>query len=292
MDEGAPPAGPPAVRHLRRCGGGARLPSGARRQEALLVGVAYRSTRYELRGSITDVNSMKFLLQTKFGFPAQSILVLSEDEGDRSRIPTRENMVAAMRWLVHGCRPGDSLVFHFSGHGSQKFDTSMDEVDGYDETLCPLDYEISGMISDDEVNEMIVRPLPRGVKLHAVVDACHSGSSLDLPYVCKANRNGDYHWEVRTHVKKATSGGLAICFSGCDDHQTSSDTSVFTQDIVTGAMTYCFIQAVENGPGVTYGHILLGCVQPFVNLIEISASVVPQLSSSEQFNIFQTPFIL
>lgn len=64
----------------------------------------------------------------------------------------------------------------------------MDEVDGYDETLCPLDYEISGMISDDEVNETIVRPLPRGVKLHAVIDACHSGSSLDLPFVCKTNR--------------------------------------------------------------------------------------------------------
>lgn len=93
-----------------------------------------------------------------------------------------------MRWLVHGCRAGDSLVFHFSGHGSQRFDISMDEVDGYDETLCPLDYEISGMISDDEVNETIVRPLPRGVKLHAVIDACHSGSSLDLPFVCKTNR--------------------------------------------------------------------------------------------------------
>ena len=46
-------------------------------KRAVLIGVAYRSTRYELRGTITDIKCMKFLLQTKFGFPEQSILVLS-----------------------------------------------------------------------------------------------------------------------------------------------------------------------------------------------------------------------
>ena len=38
---------------------------------------------------------------------------------------------------------------------------------------------------------------------------------------------------------------------------TVNDPQVFTRDIVTGAMTYCFIQAVECGPGITYGRILL-----------------------------------
>ena len=69
-----------------------------------------------------------------------------------------------------------------------KVDTNGDEVDGYDEALCPLDFETSGVIVDDEVNETLVRPLPRGAKLHAVVDACHSGTILDLPYLCRFNR--------------------------------------------------------------------------------------------------------
>lgn len=94
-----------------------------------------------------------------------------------------------MRWLVANVRPGDSLVFHFSGHGSQKVDDGgSDELDGFDETLCPLDYEINGMILDDEINETIVRPIPRGAKLHAIMDACHSGTVLDLPYLCRINR--------------------------------------------------------------------------------------------------------
>lgn len=94
-----------------------------------------------------------------------------------------------MFWLVQGCQPGDSLVFHFSGHGSQQRNYTGDEVDGYDETLCPLDFETQGMIVDDEINAAIVRPLPHGVKLHAIIDACHSGTVLDLPFLCRMNRS-------------------------------------------------------------------------------------------------------
>lgn len=91
----------------------------------------------------------------------------------------------AMCWLVQGCQAGDSLVFHYSGHGSQQRNYTGDEIDGYDETLCPVDYETQGMIVDDEINATIVRPLPLGVKLHAIIDACHSGTVLDLPFLCR-----------------------------------------------------------------------------------------------------------
>jgi metacaspase-1 len=93
-----------------------------------------------------------------------------------------------MYWLLQGCQPGDSLLFHFSGHGAQQRNYSGDEVDGYDETLCPLDFETQGMIVDDEINAALVRPLPHGVKLHALIDACHSGTALDLPFLCRMDR--------------------------------------------------------------------------------------------------------
>lgn len=99
-------------------------------------------------------------------------------------------MRMALYWLVQGCQPGDSLLFHYSGHGSRQRNFSGDEVDGYDETLCPLDFETQGMIVDDEINATIVRPLPYGVKLHAMIDACHSGTVLDLPFLCRMNRWG------------------------------------------------------------------------------------------------------
>lgn len=93
-----------------------------------------------------------------------------------------------MRWLVKDCKPGDSLVFHFSGHGSQQLNTGGDERDGFDETLCPTDYEVSGMIVDNQINAIMVHPLIAGVKLHAIIDSCHSGTALDLPYLCRMGR--------------------------------------------------------------------------------------------------------
>ena len=109
----------------------------------------------------------------------------------------------ALRWLVDGAAAGDSLVFHFSGHGVQKLDNNGDEADGYDEALCPLDFEDprGGVILDDEINATIVRPLGRGVKLHAVVDTCHSGTILDLPYLCRLSR---YTSSLRPKTKSFT----------------------------------------------------------------------------------------
>ena len=114
--------------------------------------------------------------------------ILAEEQTDPYKIPTKHNIRMAMYWLVQGCQPGDSLVFHYSGHGAQQRNYNGDEVDGFDETLCPLDFETQGMIVDDEINTALVRPLPHGVKLHALIDACHSGTALDLPYLCRMDR--------------------------------------------------------------------------------------------------------
>jgi hypothetical protein len=37
---------------------------------------------------------------------------LTDDARNPRQIPTRENMIAAMNWLVDGARPNDSLFFH------------------------------------------------------------------------------------------------------------------------------------------------------------------------------------
>lgn len=84
--------------------------------------------------------------------------------------------------------------------------------DGYDETIYPLDHKQAGMIIDDAMHEVMVRPLPAGCRLTAIYDcqfalqivgylcgkrprrltillpiylACHSGSALDLPYMVR-----------------------------------------------------------------------------------------------------------
>lgn len=123
-------------------------------------------------------------------------------------------MRAALAWLINGCQSGDSLLFHFSGHGSRQRNYNGDELDGYDETLCPLDFEAEGMIIDDEINATIVRPLPYGVRLHAVIDSCHSGTVLDLPFLCRMNRYVHVTCKRQTPLKQNELGSSCdIC--GC-----------------------------------------------------------------------------
>lgn len=50
------------------------------------------------------------------------------------------------------------------------------------------------MIVDDELNTFLVNPLPQGCRLHAIVDACHSGSVLDLPHRAKI-KSGQPVWK-------------------------------------------------------------------------------------------------
>ena len=106
-----------------------------------------------------------------------------DDPLDLERIPTKKNIENSLKWLVEGCQRGDSLVFYFSGHGLRQPDFKDDELDGFDETICPVDFMKEGLILDNDINETIVWPLEEGVTLHAIVDACHSGTILDLEHV-------------------------------------------------------------------------------------------------------------
>ena len=110
------------------------------------------------------------------------MVILTDDQRNPAAQPTRANITRAMQWLVNGAQPNDNLFFHFSGHGGQTEDLDGDEEDGYDETIYPVDFKQAGMITDDEMHFLMVKPLPPGCRLTAIFDCCHSGSALDLPY--------------------------------------------------------------------------------------------------------------
>lgn len=261
---------------------------------------------------MNDVKCMSYLLTSKFHFPESAILTLTEDQVDPRRQPTKYNIMQALEWLVQGCQAGDSLVFHFSGHGSQQPNYKGEELDGFDETLVPVDFRTAGQILDDDINTTIVRPLPTGVNLHAIVDACHSGTVLDLPFLYRYSGHDAFVWEDHrpaTGTWKGTTGGNVYSFSGCDDHQTVFDTMDSLGKVTsTGEMTYCFIQAIERGYGSTYGS-LLNAMRSAIHTAEdqVVTSLIdmllkggsyeggdtpePQLTSSRCFDV-STPFRL
>jgi hypothetical protein len=115
---------------------------------------------------------MKEYLVNVLGFEERNMTILMDD--GRHISPTRRNIIDAYRNLVLSSKPGDTVFTHYSGHGGRVRDTSGDEDDGYDETLIPVDFQRAGQITDDELYQVLVKPMPRGVLMTSLMDCCHS----------------------------------------------------------------------------------------------------------------------
>jgi len=114
------------------------------------------------------------------GFEDENITILMDD-GEHTP-PTSANIMAAYKKIVKDAQPGDAIFCHYSGHGCSIKDDEREEADGRDEALCPVDYQKAGVLRDDDVYDTLVAPMPKGVLLTCVMDCCHSGTILDLPY--------------------------------------------------------------------------------------------------------------
>ena len=137
---------------------------------ALLVGINdYPGVRYDLQGCVNDITNVYDVLVKYFSFAPADIVLLSDSRARRGAI-----MDALKAMLAR--KVGDSLVFHFSGHGSQVPDVEGDEEDGKDEVICPFDFDWrTGLIKDDDLAGLIAG-MKKGVHLEVILDSCHSGT--------------------------------------------------------------------------------------------------------------------
>jgi len=158
---------------------------------ALLVGVAdYLVLDADLKGPAADVRLMAETLAAR-GVAPGAMLALTSDPaglpaGVASGAPTKAEILAAMQALADQAQPGDTVVFYFSGHGSQAPDMSGDEGGGYDEILLPADAAgwkgqigaVENALVDDELQAWARQLTGRGVRLVGLIDACHSATGF------------------------------------------------------------------------------------------------------------------
>jgi len=155
-------------------------PGNTGRRRAILIGINYVGQYNSLSGCHNDVRNIKNYLVNAQKFNESDMLILMDD--GRHHAPTKRNITDAFRRITEYSQAGDIVFVHYSGHGSRVRDYSGDEDDGYDETLVPVDFKSAGQIVDDDILKILVKPMRAGVNCTVLMDCCHSGTVLDLPY--------------------------------------------------------------------------------------------------------------
>jgi hypothetical protein len=133
-----------------------------------------------LYGCVNDANDMASFLQSKLGFGARDVTVLSDAQA------TKAAVMAKLESMVNLAEQGKvtRIIFAYSSHGTRMPDMSGDEVDRADEALVAYDlaqygdhWDPNSVIVGLELAALFDRA-PEGVLVEVYLDTSHSGDSL------------------------------------------------------------------------------------------------------------------
>jgi hypothetical protein len=245
-------------------------------KKALLIGINYTGTPYELTGCINDTNNIKDKL-SKEGFADNNIKILTDLTSKKA---TCKNILQELKNLLINSQAGDLLFLLYSGHGLYTMDRNRDEKNGQDEMIIGCD--LQGII-DDDLKSLIQTHLKANVTLFAMFDSCFSGSVLDLKYQYLDSLNYETYTE---NPKDLETVGNVFMISGCTDDQTSAEAMINNK--VTGAMTWSLLEGLKQQPGCSWREL----IKTMRDLLKKSQyTQIPQFSSGQFVNINSAVFI-
>jgi metacaspase-1 len=205
------------------------------KMRVLCIGINYLDNpRNQLRGCWNDVDSVVAYAKKEGAKDADITIMKDTPElKGTDRYPNCDNIVNQIQKFISSLKSGDKAIFHYSGHGGSVEDRNGDEKDGLDECIYPCDLE---EILDDDLRMLLVDSLPDGVKLRCILDCCHSGTGMDLPY--------RYLSFSKVEKEARASGKDIMCISGCKDAQTSADAYINSKS--QGALTASIIKVTSS----------------------------------------------
>ncbi len=165
---------------------------------AMLVGIN-KYPGNALNGCVNDVTNLREMLVGNFGFAAENVVMLTDEEA------TRQNILAKLDGFASRLHRDDLFVFAYSGHGTLFPDAYSEELDEtetlhfendprnenkpffedgkYDAAICPVDSRgtSSGkpwhnLILDDELYARFSKFASQGTYVNYLTDSCFSGT--------------------------------------------------------------------------------------------------------------------
>lgn len=242
-------------------------------KRVLLVGNNYPNTPYELAGCVNDVLNMQGQLRSFFP-SCKDYRVLTE--------ASRQAILDGFAWLTTGLKPGENVMFHYSGHGGLVRDSNGDEISGYDSCIYPINKGQLEYIVDDEIRSLLAAKIPAGCKCLVILDCCHSGSAVDLRYMYQTPSAASITYTESTRYAKTS--GQVVFLSGCRDDQTAADT-VGKDNKPCGALTMALLDTWKKyGPAIKTKYLLWD-VRTFLK--QNGYDQVPQLTSGQPLDVNQ-----
>lgn len=221
-----------------------------------------------LRGPGNDVQKLKELLVSGYNFSSDNIMVLKDQEATREAILKNFN-----QWLVRGTRPGDMVLFYYSGHGTRV----PRGANGFLKALCPHDtllkarnIQTARLIPDDELGDLFKKL--KGRELVVIVDSCHSGGmtrsvrgisviqleqtpavqSKFLPVEITESDDLENTRGVGLSSKSYDGPEDRISFASSREDQISVEMA-FSSGMIHGAFTAALLEGIETKKDISYG---------------------------------------
>lgn len=159
------------------------------RKVALLIGIDRYPNVPSLAGCGQDLRLQRNLLVQRFGFAAQDIVMLRDQEANRENIFT-----AFQKQLKDLLQPEDLLLVHFSGYGAR--------VPAGD-TSVPVIIPADGMVTNQTVSLNTAIALETLAAFMQSLNPAQAILVLDTSFD-PVETQGDHHWRSRTYPKAIT----------------------------------------------------------------------------------------
>jgi hypothetical protein len=237
------------------------------RKLALLVGInQYDATIGPLYGCVNDAILQGNLLVHRFGFNPADILILDDAKATRQGI-----LDAFEEHLIKQAKPGDVVVFHYSGHGSLIRDPNPLYVnrftgEGLSGSFVPIDGHLpsnldeGGTVADIMGHTLfLLMSAIQTDNFTAVLDSCYAGASTRRYYRVRSRVGGNkitihpqekiyqdrwlrkFGWSLDEFVNRYRRGiAKGVVFASTRPEQTALDQQF--NGFVAGAFTYQLTQ--------------------------------------------------
>jgi hypothetical protein len=288
----------------------AALPPSPPVKYAMLVGIN-KYPGNALNGCVNDVTNLREMLVKNFGFSADNILLLTDEQA------TRADILARLDEFASKLKRDDLFVFAYSGHGTlfpDAYSEEQDETESlhfnpdprndnkpffedgkYDAAICPVDSRETSsgkpwhnLILDDELYARFSKFASAGAFVNYLTDSCFSGTQGRDLFKTRALKLSDALGVPVTQIAKPTTqhpaaprdmAGRYLVLSSSNSLQPSSEWRDDNGN-PCGLFSYVFQKLVKlQGGKITYRE-----------LYENSEYIIKKLSKDNQDPQLDTRF--